>query len=264
MGSKLIFFDVDGTLVSLKECKVSESAIHAIKMAQKNGHKCFINTGRGPTTIDRELREIEFDGYLCGCGTNITYHGETLYNHQIDHDFLLMLARESFKYNADILFEGTEGTYYPANHVSTQADFLLKSYLPKGFPSYFYDENNLDMIEAIKFGLYHTSEKEVEPLVALLKDDFDIIWRDSTYYENIPAGHSKGTAIEYMVNYLGADIKDTIAFGDSLNDMTMFEAAHVSVVMGNGEKELDEFVTFRTADEQDDGILKAMIKLGLI
>ena len=264
MNSKLVFFDVDGTLASLKDCTVSESALRAIKMAQANGHKCFVNTGRGPTTIDRELREAGFDGYLCGCGTNIEYHGEILYDKQVDHDFLMKFVREAFKYNADVLFEGTEATYYPAHPVSSQAKFLLEQYTPKGFPNLFYDENNYEMIRANKFGLYHTSEREVQPLVDMMKGKFEIIWRDATYYENIPIGHSKGTAIEYIVRYLGADMKDTIAFGDSYNDMPMFLTAHTSVLMGNGDEGLDEHVTFRTTDEQEDGIYNAMKRLELI
>lgn len=43
--SKIIFIDVDGTLLSY-ENKLPESAVTAIRQARKNGHKVYICTGR--------------------------------------------------------------------------------------------------------------------------------------------------------------------------------------------------------------------------
>jgi signal recognition particle subunit SRP54 len=122
-----------------------------------------------------------------------------------------------------------------------------------------------DVVSLVEKAIENVDHAEAEKMARkMMKGKFEIIWRDATYYENIPLGHSKGTAIEFITSYLGADMKDTIAFGDSFNDMPMFETAHTSVVMGNGEKELDEYVTFRTTDEQEDGILNAMKRLELI
>ena len=43
---KLLFFDIDGTILSDRTYKIPESAIKAIKLAKDNGHKCFLCTGR--------------------------------------------------------------------------------------------------------------------------------------------------------------------------------------------------------------------------
>ena len=40
----VLFFDIDGTLWDYKNY-IPESTKKAIKLAQQNGHKCFINTG---------------------------------------------------------------------------------------------------------------------------------------------------------------------------------------------------------------------------
>ena len=71
---KLLFFDVDGTLADRvgKKNVVPQSAKDAIKKLQENGHLCFVNTGRSLSEIDVYLKELNMDGFVCGCG-NIFY-----------------------------------------------------------------------------------------------------------------------------------------------------------------------------------------------
>ena len=63
---------------------------------------------------------------------------------------------------------------------------------------------------------------------------------------------------------MGADLKDTFAFGDSRNDLEMLEAAGVAVVMGNGSKEAKEAADYVTTDLDEDGIWNACKHFGLI
>ena len=73
MQHQLLFFDIDGTLLSNATHQIPESALSAIAAAQKNGHLVFINTGRTIRTMPSFLKTLGFDGYLCGCGTRIVY-----------------------------------------------------------------------------------------------------------------------------------------------------------------------------------------------
>lgn len=41
-----IIFDIDGTILSEITHEIPESALVALRKAQENGHKTFINTGR--------------------------------------------------------------------------------------------------------------------------------------------------------------------------------------------------------------------------
>jgi len=46
---KIIFFDIDGTLVSFKTHRIPESAVEALQRARTAGLKIYISTGRpGP------------------------------------------------------------------------------------------------------------------------------------------------------------------------------------------------------------------------
>ena len=62
---KIIFFDVDGTLISIKTRNIPESTKVAIKALRDQGILCFLATGRHPNnTKGVGLEELEFDGIL--------------------------------------------------------------------------------------------------------------------------------------------------------------------------------------------------------
>lgn len=62
MSRKMLFFDIDGTLVAEGTHYLPQSAVNAIRKARENGHLVFINTGRTRFSIDDFLEEIGFDG----------------------------------------------------------------------------------------------------------------------------------------------------------------------------------------------------------
>ena len=79
-----------------------------------------------------------------------------------------------------------------------------------------------------------------------------------------PTGITKRHAIEVLLDYLGADQKDTISFGDAKIDLSMFECCDYNVAMGNGGKEIKEAADYITTDVNDDGLYNAFRYLNLI
>ncbi len=61
--SKLIFLDVDGTLVDYHN-HIPESAVKAIRQARENGHLVYVCTGRSKAEMQPELWDIGLDGTL--------------------------------------------------------------------------------------------------------------------------------------------------------------------------------------------------------
>ena len=57
---KLVFFDIDGTLVDGPTHQIPQSAVEAIRKLRENGHLAFINTGRTLVSIEPRIREIGF------------------------------------------------------------------------------------------------------------------------------------------------------------------------------------------------------------
>ena len=109
MSRKIAFFDIDGTLTSEIDGSVPADAANAIRRARNNGHLMFINTGRCMQNVEERFRNVGFDGYVCGCGTNIyctkdNTLQEILYINQ-NHSIVSEILTEARKYPLDILFE---------------------------------------------------------------------------------------------------------------------------------------------------------------
>ena len=78
MDKKLVFFDIDGTIVDNETHKIPESTKWAVRMMRRQGHIAVINTGRTWGNVDEEIKEIGFDGYICGCGTYVLFREKWL------------------------------------------------------------------------------------------------------------------------------------------------------------------------------------------
>jgi hypothetical protein len=97
----------------------------------------------------------------------------------------------------------------------------------------------------------------------LIKDDFMVIDRGNGFYENVPCGFTKATAIDFMLKKLNISIEDAYAIGDSMNDLPMLEAVPGSIAMG-GAEQLYPYVSFVTKPIEEDGIEFALKHFGII
>ena len=72
---------------------------------------------------------------------------------------------------------------------------------------------------------------------------------------------SKGDAVKNLAESLGIDIKSVAVFGDSPNDISMFEVAGVSVAVSNAVDEIKALATRKTAANYEDGVAEALDEL---
>lgn len=75
---------------------------------------------------------------------------------------------------------------------------------------------------------------------------------------------TKGDAIKRVADYFKADMKDTIAFGDSMNDYQMIEAAGFGVVSYLAPEKLKAIADDTFEEPDNDGIYECMKQLKLI
>ncbi len=263
MSRKALFFDVDGTLINNVYGSVPESAADAISAARRNGHLVFINSGRTYCYIGPVKDMVEADGYLCGCGTYVIAEGQVLYSYRIPHERGIEIKKEILNYRCDGILESAEACYFRKE----------KSWIPVveeireaidgvGHASpYGWDE---DCYEYDKFCVLADENSDWEGLCRALSPDIEAIDRGKGFYECVPAGHSKATAIEIVLQHYGIPLEDAYVFGDSTNDLPMFEYAKNCILMADHDKELEPYATFVTKSVEEDGIAYAMKELGLI
>lgn len=93
---KIIFLDLDGTLWTFE--KIPSSALEAIELARKNGHKIYINTGRTRCEIPQFLFDMNLDGYCLGSGSEIIINNKQVLFKPLekrDTKFIQHIAKDS-------------------------------------------------------------------------------------------------------------------------------------------------------------------------
>lgn len=256
---KLLFFDIDGTLLDEKTHTVPQSTIRAFNQVKKKGHLIFINTGRPISTIDQCIWDLEPDGFICGCGTYITYHKEVLYQHTISQKRCLDIVRLLKNNHVDGILESHECVYFDQHIYSTNIAAFRDHYIDKGFNVKTFDDPHLSFD---KFCIEY--DHDITNLRKDICQDFDIIDRSADFLEIVPKDHSKATGIQFIVDYFHNELDNCYVFGDSFNDEAMLKYVKHSIVMKNGDPEMFEFAYYVTKDIQDDGIEHALQHFQLI
>lgn len=261
MSRKALFFDIDGTLLDTVSRTVPESANRAIAIARECGHLVFVNTGRS----NSELREIKTmvdpDGWLCGCGTYLEIGGEVVYHRIMPPEQAERICEEAATADMDCFLEGSEHCY-----VKTRSSRFPLGMRMRGINGikirYLEDGEPCGIVE--KFCVLTDEKSHKERFFRQIGDQITVIDRGEGFYECVPAGHSKATAIDAVLERYGLSLEDAYVFGDSTNDIAMFEHAPNAVLMGTHDKALEPYATFVTKNVEDDGIWYAMEQLGLL
>jgi len=82
------------------------------------------------------------------------------------------------------------------------------------------------------------------------------------YMEILDPGATKATALRWLADHLDVPMEQTMALGDSLNDLEMIQAAGVGVFMPRADDELKQHADY-IPEEQDGGVGEAIKKLVL-
>lgn len=262
---KIAFFDIDGTLTSEIDGSIPESAAWAIRTARQNGHLMFINTGRCFQNVEKRFRDVGFDGYICGCGTNIYCDGKDVLYVSQSHETVMKILQAARQTGVDILFESRQYVAFdmsrPLHHpdaIRQYRAFAKRQYtMPEDLenPNFFCD----------KFVIWYTHPEQLTAFRSVSDPYFECIDRGGTFREFVPGGYSKATGIQYVLNYYGLKKDDAYAFGDSNNDLTMLSYLKNSVAMGNASPaSLFDKVSYVTGKASEDGIKNALAHFGLL
>lgn len=280
MDKKIIFLDVDGTLIDY-ETNCPASAKEAVEKALENGHKVYICTGCSKAEIaQRDLPKLS--GMIGGNGAYVESDGKVVM-HQA-------LTKDEVKHIVDWCNERHLGFYLEANSGMYINDYFVEQG-PEAFSKYKEGKGavNVDR-EKEKEGilknfilakgeeLYREDVNKISFILSSYQDHLDSKTEFPELIANTwggkgelaifgdlgPTGITKKHAIEVLLEYLGADQKDTISFGDAKIDLSMFELCAFNVAMGNGGPEIKEAADYVTTDVNDNGLYNAFQYLKLL
>jgi len=259
----VIFFDIDGTLITEdKRQAIPPSAREAIVRTREKGNLTFINTGRTLFNVNSSVRSLGFDGLLCGCGTYIEYNGEVLLKNTLTQNFCREIALLMRECKVTPVYEDSYGYFFDSFAVKNPLlDDFLCTFVSKGTDVSRRVEDTDFHFD--KFVVWESPESDMEKFRTQTGKYFDIIDRGNGFYENVPLGFSKATAIDLILEKTGIPLENAYAVGDSPNDLPMLKAVPNSIAMG-GSESIYPFVSYITDSIESDGIYNALEHFNLI
>ena len=277
MTKKIIFFDVDGTLVA-NHREMSEKVKEGIKKARENGHKVFICTGRNKAGIKNELNAVEFDGIIASAGSYVEINNKVVHSAYFDNSLVNKITSIFDKFNIYYNYECTTMTFTTDKMVQLFVggiNFEIGNSEFERLKAQQHDKFNIKDINTYtnqgvhKICFISLNQEKLDNALKQLKDDVNIVIHemfDETTIngELISKTDNKATGIHYAIDYLNIDIKDTIAFGDSMNDYEMIDFVNHGVVMANGNAKLKEIASSICKSVDEDGVYDGFVNLGII
>lgn len=277
MKRKSIFLDVDGTLVS-GHATMNPKVVEAINRARQNGHYVFICTGRNKTGIKYELAKADFDGIIASAGSYVEIDNKVIHSVYFNKLLVDKISKVFDENNIYYNYECTDVTYMSKKMVELfiggvnfeSGNIELEKMMQEEFKKFSIQDLSLYNNQDIhKICFIATDQNDVERVKKQLGDDVNMVIHDifdatTINGELISKVDNKATAIKQVIDYLGIDKKDTIAFGDSMNDYEMINFVECGIAMGNACKELKEVASRVCRSVDEDGIYYEFIELGLI
>ena len=262
MNKKAFFFDIDETLLSWITGEVPESALYALKELKKMGHITFINTGRVFTTVPEIVKVLPVTGFVCGCGTQILKEGETLMFEEITQERLTQIINVIRGYGGDLILEGKNDVYFPENKTRfDKLEWARDLFGNLGFGRNIFIEDKER--ECPKYCFYVDEQSDIDKILAELSKDMNIMDRGD-FYEVSPIPYTKASGIDFVLDYFGVDKENAYVFGDSSNDLSMFQAVKHAIAMEKHDPVLDPYTEFVTKTVEEDGVLYALQHYGIL
>ncbi|MGE4571283.1 MAG: Cof-type HAD-IIB family hydrolase [Candidatus Izemoplasmatales bacterium] len=251
----LIFFDLDGTI--LVNGQVVPGIFETLKALREKGHYLSIATGRNPNLLKGIEKKLEFNHMVLANGGYVISHGKVVYENYISLDTVKRITKKADEMAFDLTIE------YIDEYVNYRQDTNKALEFSKHFdlPIATYNPNIYPDRDVFAMVVY---EDEV---VDKIKGDFPELQFNKSggiAYDVNPKGDLKAEGVKALIKHLGFDIKDTYAFGDNYNDMSMFKAVGHPIAMGNAVKALKDIAEFVTDDVDKAGIEKALKKYKLL
>lgn len=264
---KLIAVDLDGTLVRSDQT-ISPRTLEMLKYAQSQGVKVMIASGRptcGTIHVAEELELEKYGGYvmsfnggeICDWATK-----EVLYKEILNTEVIPFLYEEAKNHDMHII------TYMGREVVSEVEDneYVRYSSMRNRMPIRKVDDflkaiEGESIVKCMVVGEPDPLRELESELQVVLEGKAGVFRSEPFFLEIVPLGIDKAKGLKVLLERMGIEREEVIAFGDGYNDVTMIEFAGTGVAMGNATEEIKNAADMVTRSNNDDGIVFALEQL---
>lgn len=270
MNTQLIVLDLDGTLLNNNHHINKETKNFIINLTNNN-IKVVIATGRTYTAAKKYHNELNLKTPLISCNGAFIYDPidkKTIFGHSINNANLNKIFNILLKNNTFFQF-------YTANTIySTEIKYLLDNWINQNKYLSKKDKiniviidnpintlNNLDQPIFKVLAIEENKEKNKKLLNKLktLKN-IEIVSSFENGIDIMTSNINKGTALEFVANYLEIPISQTLAIGDNNNDASMLKKANIGIAMENATILAKKNADYITTSNEYNGVINALKK----
>lgn len=276
MEKKVIFLDVDGTLVDY-EGKLPDSAAQAVRRARAVGHRVYLCTGRSRAEVYPFLWDVGLDGMIGGNGSYIEDHGTVILHQTLSSAQCCEIVDWLTGRGLPFYLECSSGLYASPEFETGAAEAIrLYSRQKNG------EAGTLTVRQAFPDMIYHAGliREDVSKISFVLHCYQDYL-DAAAAFPQLKAGTwggsgetalfsdlgvpeiSKADAIDILLAHLHTGLENTIAFGDAKVDIPMLQHCACGVAMGNGGREIRAVADFITDEVDCNGLWNAFSRLHL-
>ncbi|WP_350346469.1 HAD family hydrolase [Heyndrickxia faecalis] len=290
MTIKAIVCDMDGTLLT-SENNISPKTFHKLIELQKKGVKLILASGRSYIRLLPDALKLnmdKYDGILIDVNGTSIYHVKTRKRTRISvldasnikeiNDFFSLFNVE-LQYSQD----DTIYTYLPESIYNIKRNIRAEMRLPEDYPwtggmySWLCDTRdgypNQILIRDLKDSPDFCNKISIvqDPLYmrfvrqTLMNNPFyhkyEFVFSDERKMEVTNKGISKGKALDIIMEKYGIRDDEIIVFGDSENDISMFNRKKYSIAMANALPNAKQFANYLTDSHNQEGIFNMLARL---
>ena len=264
---KLILADVDGTLIPLGKDRASERTMQAIRHVEEAGMRFGLATGRDTVELNRlfgyDDRAIR-TGILSN-GKRIMVDGHLAQLTLLDNGALQRAADvvtsypDTFMTAYPLHTDGTN-TIYCIGTTEQELEAWMETYAFSGILAPRVPEE--DIIGAT------IATNAPEELLDKLRDsvlaacpEFDLAKPALRWWDLLPKGLNKGTALQLLLDKLGLGSDEVVFFGDADNDLALLLAVENSVAVSNATPAAQAAAKWHIGSCDDDAVAEALEEL---
>ena len=250
---KLIACDLDGTVFDDHK-NIDSDLKEIVDRLREKGIEFTVVSGRSRELLRKALDHFQIDTpFITNNGADIFHGDECICIDGIPKDLIDPLCH--LFHDSDIVFRAYS---HEAIYKYGESDFFSSRLRPVTQPILSYDpETSLSDKAIIKItGDFIGHEDLIEPFREKILShlELDYTRAEGLIYCVNSATANKGTALQRVCEYMRIDIRDTMAFGDSENDLEMLKKAGIGVAMANGEEKVRKEAAFVCGDNNHNGV----------
>lgn len=245
--TKIIFFDIDGTLLNMGEAVMTENTNKALHLLKRKGIKICLATGRPMINIP-QFDGIDFDAVIAFNGSFCVVENKVIAKCPITRIDLSKIIENANEMGRPLSIATADKI------VANGKDKNLEDYFAIAHKKVIVSEKFEHIVKEDVYQIMVGCDLEERKSILRGTENSKLVAWWERAVDIIPKKSGKGSAIEKVLAHYQFSKDEAMAFGDGVNDIDMLQAVGNGVAMGNAADDVRKLADDVCEDVKNDGV----------